>query len=52
MSGRVVHTFKGDYAAGYNQIILKRKDLVSDGAYYYHLQAGDFTASKKMILNK
>ncbi len=52
MSGKVIRVVEGDYAKGYNEVILKRKDLVADGAYYYHLQAGDFTASKKMILSK
>jgi len=52
LTGKVVDVVNGEYASGYNQIVLKRKDLASDGAYYYHLQAGDFTASKKMILSK
>ena len=52
ISGRVVQVIEGDYAQGYNEIILKRKDLSADGAYYYRLDAGDFTASKKMILTR
>jgi hypothetical protein len=52
MSGKMVRVVEGNYAKGYNEIILKRKDLASDGAFYYHLQAGDFTASKKMVLSK
>jgi subtilisin-like proprotein convertase family protein len=52
MSGKVVHVVEGEYSKGYNEVSLKRKDVVAGGAYYYHLQAGDFTASKKMILSK
>ncbi|HLF64054.1 MAG TPA: T9SS type A sorting domain-containing protein, partial [Saprospiraceae bacterium] len=52
MSGKMIHLIEGDYAKGYNEVVLKRRDLVADGAYYYYLQAGDFTASKKMILSR
>ncbi len=52
ITGRVVKIVEGDYVKGYNEIILKGKDLVSEGAYYYRLNAGDFTASKKMILTR
>jgi hypothetical protein len=50
LTGRVVHTVEGDFAQGYNEIVLKHKELKSVGAFYYRLDAGDFTASKKMIL--
>jgi hypothetical protein len=51
-SGRVIHAIESEYAKGYNEIVLKRKELIAEGAYYYHLSAGDFSASKKMILTK
>jgi hypothetical protein len=50
LTGRVVHVVEGDYVQGYNEIVLKYKELSSAGAFYYRLDAGDFTASKKMIL--
>jgi hypothetical protein len=49
-TGKVVKEIEGDYAAGYNTVRLSRKDLLSGGVYYYHLTAGDFTASKKLVL--
>jgi hypothetical protein len=51
-TGKVVRTIEGDFASGYNRVSLNRKDLSAGGVYYYHLTAGDFTASKKMIVTK
>src|SRR5690606_24684887 len=51
--GRTVYVVNGDYAEGYNEIVIRHKELFSaPGAYYYRLDAGDFTASKKMILTE
>jgi hypothetical protein len=50
MHGRVIHRIDGDYVQGYNQVTLKAKELSVAGAYYYRLNAGDFTATKKLIL--
>ncbi|HLF62482.1 MAG TPA: T9SS type A sorting domain-containing protein [Saprospiraceae bacterium] len=50
--GRVVRIIDGNYAQGFNTIALKGRDLKTAGAYYYRLNAGDFTASKKLILSK
>jgi hypothetical protein len=49
-TGKVIKEIKGDYAAGYNTVRLSRKDLLAGGVYYYHITAGDFTASKKLVL--
>ena len=51
-TGKVVKVIERDYAAGYNQVRLSRKDLLSGGVYYYHLKAGEFTGSKKMIVTQ
>ena len=48
--GRMVYWFDGDYAQGYNEMVVKAQDLKVSGAYYYRLDAGDFTANKKFIL--
>jgi hypothetical protein len=52
VTGKVVKTIEGDYAAGYNTVSLNSTDLRSGGVYYYHLTAGEFTASKKMIVTQ
>jgi hypothetical protein len=41
---------EGDFAAGYNQVRLTATDLPSTGVFYYTLQAGEYTATKKMIV--
>jgi hypothetical protein len=50
--GRAVRIIEGDFAQGYNEVVLKGKELGTAGAYYYRLNAGDFTASKRLILSK
>jgi hypothetical protein len=50
--GRAVRIIEGDFTQGYNEVILKGKELRTAGAYYYRLNAGDFTASKRLILSK
>jgi hypothetical protein len=50
VTGKVVKEFKDDYAAGYNTVRLSRNDLLTGSVYFYHLTAGEFTASKKLVL--
>lgn len=57
LMGREVNTVVNDYMAIGNHIIQwnGRDDLgqlVSGGIYFYKLQAGDFTQTKKMLLMK
>ena len=51
-AGKVVKEIKGDYKAGYNKVQLARNDLQAGGVYYYHLTAGEFKASKKLVASK
>ena len=48
----VVREIEGEYAAGYTRVEVSSKDLLSGGVYYYTLKAGEFTASKKMIIQQ
>ena len=41
---------RGDFAQGYNQVILKANELNATGVLYYTLKSGDFVATKKMII--
>jgi hypothetical protein len=50
VTGKVVRTIEGDYSAGYQVVRINKNDLFSGGLYYYHLKAGEFTASKKLVL--
>jgi len=48
-TGRVLFTQQGDYAKGYNAVMLDRALLTTTGVLYYTLTAGDDTATRKMI---
>ena len=50
VSGKVVFTTEGDFAAGYNEISLDKKDLPVAGVLYYRIDTEGFTGVKKMIL--
>ena len=50
VTGRILKVVEGDFAAGYNQVRLTATDLPSTGVFYYTLQAGEYTATKKMIV--
>ncbi len=50
VTGKVIRTIEGSYAAGYNEVKVNRKDLASSGVMYYRLDAKDFTATKKMVI--
>jgi hypothetical protein len=51
-SGRVVFTQKGDYAKGYNAIMLDRTLLKTSGVMYYMLETETASATRKMIQMK
>ena len=48
--GRVLAERKDYYEAGYNNETFERGQLQASGLLYYQLRAGDFSATKKMLL--
>jgi Secretion system C-terminal sorting domain len=50
--GHVIRMTEGEFSQGYNEIELNGKELSVPGVYYYRLSAGDFTASRKFILDQ
>lgn len=50
VTGRTLHTIRGNYQTGYNMVVLKAGDLSTSGVLYYSLKAGNQTATQKMIL--
>ncbi len=50
VTGKVLKVINGDYAKGYNEVELSKSDFGAAGVYYYQLDSGDFTATKKMII--
>ncbi len=51
VSGREISRISGSYEKGYNEMTLERGSL-SSGVYYYTLTTGEFTATRKMIVNE
>ncbi|MEM6376798.1 MAG: T9SS type A sorting domain-containing protein, partial [Bacteroidota bacterium] len=52
ISGRTILLKEGNFAKGYNEVSLNADELPSAGVYFYTLQAGKYTATKKIILVK
>ncbi len=50
VTGRVIRSVEGSFVKGYNQVQFRKSDLNVNGIMYYRLTAGDFSATKKMIL--
>ena len=52
VTGRVLREVKGSFAKGYNTVQFRKSDLGISGILYYRLQAGNYTATRKMVLVK
>jgi hypothetical protein len=50
VSGKVVQQIEGMYKKGMNQVQVDKSMLPATGILYYQLEAGEFRATKKMIL--
>jgi uncharacterized repeat protein (TIGR01451 family) len=50
LNGRLLKTFNGDYASGYNEIRVERDELPAAGVFYYRLQMNGQIATRKMII--
>jgi len=50
ISGKVLKLVRGDFAKGYNQIVLNSQELPQAGVLYYSLSTEEHNATKKMIV--
>ena len=50
ISGKVLHVVEGYYDKGYNEVEIDERELRGSGIMYYQLEAGKYTATRKMIL--
>ncbi len=50
VTGRVLRSFTGDYAKGYQTVELHKSNLGGHSILYYRLETRDFSATRKMIL--
>jgi hypothetical protein len=49
VTGKAVRTIEGEYQAGHQSIQIQKKDLPAQGIFYYRLDCGNYSATKKMI---
>jgi len=52
VSGKVIRTFNGNFAKGYNEITVNSDELSANGMLYYRLESANHTATRKMIIVK
>lgn len=50
VNGRILRTISSKYDQGNNTIRLEKSELGASGILYYQLQAGDYTANRKMVV--
>lgn len=50
VTGKVVKVINRDFNKGLNTVMINRNDLNSAGIFYYTVKAGEYTATKKMVL--
>ncbi|MBI5914970.1 MAG: HYR domain-containing protein [Bacteroidetes bacterium] len=49
LSGNVLKVISGDYAKGFNEIILSEKELGTSGILFYQLETPAHTATRRMV---
>ena len=49
LNGRIIYSNSAVYEAGSNIITLSSQDLPGDGVFYYQIETGYYSASKKMV---
>ncbi|HEB62813.1 MAG TPA: T9SS type A sorting domain-containing protein, partial [Bacteroidetes bacterium] len=52
ITGKIVYQTRKEFEKGYNEIKINKKDINTTGLLYYKLEAGKYSAMKKMILIK
>ncbi len=50
ITGKTIKVINGSFSKGYNSIELNKNELGSVGVLYYTLEAGDFKATRKMVV--
>ncbi|MBK8055375.1 MAG: T9SS type A sorting domain-containing protein [Saprospiraceae bacterium] len=50
VTGKMLREYKDEFSKGYNNLEINKNELGSVGVMYYTLEAGDFKATKKMVV--
>jgi hypothetical protein len=51
-TGRMIYTQQGDFAKGYNSLMIDRNVMNASGMLYYKLETATDSATRKMIQSK
>lgn len=51
LTGRIIYSTSGDYASGYNEILVGKSDLGITGVMYYQIEVNGWTQTRKMVLS-
>ncbi len=52
LTGRTIYQTERTFESGYNELLIGRSDLSTTGIMYYEIEAGGWTATKKMMLTE
>jgi len=52
VTGKVINTIEREFSKGYNTVTISKEVLNTAGVLYYSLEAGQFTATRKMVVLK
>ena len=50
VTGKVIHRVEDNFAKGYNTVKISKAELSGSGLLYYELVAGEYKATKKMLI--
>lgn len=50
VTGKIIREYKDEYSKGFNSLEINKNELGSIGVMFYTLEAGDFKATKKMVV--
>jgi hypothetical protein len=52
VNGKMLKSVRQNYSEGIHELLIDQSELGGNGVYYYRLQAGDFSSTKKLVLLK
>jgi len=52
ITGKALHLIRGEFAKGYNEVVLQANDLPASGVLYYTLETAFNSATMKMVIVK
>lgn len=50
VTGKIIKTYQGNYAKGYNSIVVSKEDIGVAGVLYYTLETDEFNTTRRMVV--